>query len=186
MPVDAQGIIEIFRNFFNVKLLREGDFLSIEERVVTRTRLGTGTCLGWRIVDRSLAFGYDVFEHIANCGDMRHPEVSVDLNESTMFMPELAPLAVLTVFLTVESTTVLRLKYFVGLELFFCQFVDLCELVEAVGELATDSISTEPGLGPILANIALVLPVTIDVGDEIFSLHGLDRYSKLRGCHLQG
>lgn len=61
-------------------------------------------------IRRTLAVGKDVLiDVVAQCGQVRHVEVPVDLAEAAILVPEVAPLTVRAEFLAIELPTILRL-----------------------------------------------------------------------------
>ena len=83
----------------------------------------------------------------------------VDFLESAVFMSPLASLSELAERVFVKRSTVLGLEEIVGLELLFSQLVNDVELIVPMRILALGSICTRAGLGPVLADVALVLLV---------------------------
>ena len=61
-------------------------------------------------IRRTLAVGKDVLiDVVAQCGQVRHVKVPVDLAEAAILVPEVAPLTVRAEFLAIELPTILRL-----------------------------------------------------------------------------
>ena len=111
-------------------------------------------------IRRTLAVGKDVLiDVVAQCGQVRHVEVPVDLAEAAVLVPEVAPLAVRAEFLAIELPAVLRLVLVIDtglLLLVHIKCVAIAELFLAVRVLALGPIAAEAGLGPVLAHVALV------------------------------
>ena len=111
-------------------------------------------------IRRTLAVGKDVLiDVVAQCGQVRHVEVPMDLAEAAVFVPEVASLAVLADFLAIELPAILRLVLVIGtgrLLLVQIQRVAIAELFLAVCVLALGPIAAKAGLGPVLAHVALV------------------------------
>ena len=111
-------------------------------------------------IRRTLAVGKDVLiDVVAQCGQVRHVEVPVDLAEAAVLVPEVAPLAVRADLLAIELPAILRLVLVVDIGLLLLvriQRVVLAELLRAVRVLALGAVPAEAGLGPVLAHVALV------------------------------
>lgn len=95
----------------------------------------------------------------AQCGQVRHVIVSMDLFVAPVFVPKVAPLPVRAELLPVELPAVLRLVLIVevgGLLLVQVELIVLAELLLAMGVLTLGAIAAEADLHPVLAHVALV------------------------------
>lgn len=116
---------------------------------------------------------------------MCHIEVPVDLFEASILVTEVAAFAILTIFVTVELPTILRLVFVINPGLFlFVQIkkVVLAKLLLAMSILAKIVIRAETSLLPVQTQFSLVHGALDETFRAIVNLHKAVNTTSIKLC----